>query len=419
MQGALFKQRPIAFLEGCRRRYGDPFTIRIPGYVGVFTSDPAAVKQIFTGDPSLFCAGAANAGPLEPVLGHHSLLTLDGNEHMRQRKLMLPPFHGESVRRFGDLIEEIAVREVDRWPLGRRFALRPRMQAIALEVILRAIFGLREQQRLATFRTLLTRLSDRMGLVVQLPALRRDFGPLSPWSRFLRARAAVDEAIFEEISQRRAETEEDRDDVMSLLLAARHEDGTGMNDVEVRDQLVTLMLAGQDTTATGLAWAFERLLRHPRCLERLREELERGADAYMEAVLKETLRLRPPLVHVARVLKADVTVDGYVVPAGLYLVPSLALVHLRDDLYPEPHAFRPERFLEGQPEPYAWIPFGGGVRRCIGAAFAAFEMKTVLRTVLLRTRLEAPRPRSEPPRMRHVTAAPARGAVAILVQRSG
>jgi cytochrome P450 len=350
------------------------------------------------------------------VFGTYSLLTLDGGEHMRQRKLLLPPFHGQAVRRYGDEIERIADRELDRWPLGEAFPLRPRMQAITLEVILRTVFGLREEARLADFRSAISKLAGIGNALVWLPPLRRDFGRFSPAARFKRIRAAADELIYDEIHRRRALPEDERgEDVLSVLLGARHEDGSPMTDQELRDELMTLLGAGHETSATGLSWAFERLLRNPQALARLSDEP--GDDAYLDAVIKETLRVRPVVTDVARKLTRDTEIAGYTVPAGTIVLLVIALVHRRPDLWPDPEAFRPERFLAGQPEPYSWIPFGGGVRRCIGAAFAQYEMKVVLRTIVRRARLRSASPEDEGGRLRHVTVVPARGARAVLEER--
>ena len=343
---------------------------------------------------------------------------------MRQRKLLLPPFHGEQIRRYGELIREITAKEMESWPVGEAFALRPHAQRITLAVIMRAVFGVHDEERLVRFERLIETFSDRVSAVLAFPMLRRDLGRWSPWSRFQRARAALDEFIYEEIALRRAETDagtDEHDDVLSLLLAAEHDDGgsaeraseiagddererakrdsgSGMGDEELRDELVTVLGAGHETTATGLAWAMERLLRTPRALSRLRESLAAGEDDYLDATVKETLRARPVIVDVARKLKA-----------GTFVMAAIAPMHYREDLFPEPEAFRPERFLEGRADNYAWIPFGGGVRRCIGAAFAEYEMRIVLREFVARAELSAPDPEPERVKVRNITLAPARG----------
>ncbi|MGH2978127.1 MAG: cytochrome P450 [Solirubrobacterales bacterium] len=416
IQAVLYARDPVGFLERHQRRYGDVFSLPFPAFgTLVYVADPDLVKRVFTGDPTTFRAGTANARALEPVLGRFSLLTLDGDDHMRQRKLLLPPFHGEAVRRYRDLIAEIAAREVERWPVGRPFELRPRMQAITLEVILRAVFGVRGEERLGRFRALLPRLTDSTGVQMWIPFLRRNLGPWSPWGRFLRMRAEVDELVYDEIRRRRAEPgAAERDDVLSLLLGARHEDGSPMSDRELRDELITLLTAGHETSATALAWAFERLLRNPGAMRELRAEVERGGDDYADAVVKETLRVRPVITDVARLVTTDVELGRWIVPAGTIVVPAIALLQLLPQVYSDPYVFRPERFLAGQPAPYTWIPFGGGVRRCLGAAFAQLEIRTVLQTVVARAELRAPDAAPERTRLRNVTLVPQRGARVVM-----
>jgi cytochrome P450 family 135 len=409
---------PYSWMEQRRARYGDVFSSHFPFFGRiVYVADPALVKQVFTGDPSIFHAGEANATVLGDALGDHSLLTLDEGRHLSQRKLLLPPFHGESVRRYTEVMADATAREVERWPLGRPFALRPRMQAITLEVILRAVFGVRDSERMDLFRARIPRLGELSSPLDWLPFMQRDLGGITPAARFRKALAAVDELIYAEIAERRAlgAGAEGREDVLSLLLSARHEDGSPMSDVELRDQLMTLLTAGHETTATGLSWAFERLLRRPAVLERLLDSLD--DDEYLEAVVKETLRVRPVVVDVARKLTRDVELGGWPLPAGTMVLPAIAAVHMRPDLYPDPAEFRPERFLDGGAESYSWIPFGGGVRRCIGASFAQVEMRVVLREVLRRVRLRAASERAERARVQHVTVVPARGCRVVVSRR--
>jgi cytochrome P450 len=417
LQAARVTAGPHSWMQKRRERYGDVFSSHFPFFGRVvYVAEPALVKQVFTGDPSAFHAGAANATVLGDALGEHSLLTLDEERHLSQRKLLLPPFHGEAVRRYVEVMAAAAAEEVARWPVGRAFALRPRMQAITLEVILRAVFGVRDGERMDLFRARIPRLGELSSPLDWLPFMQRDLGGLTPAARFRRAVAAVDELIYAEIADRRAlGPEAGRDDVLTLLLDARHEDGSPMTDVELRDELMTLLTAGHETTATGLSWAFERILRTPRVLARLRESLD--DDEYLDAVVKETLRVRPVVVDVARQLQRDVELDGWRLPAGTLVLPAIAAVHMRPDLYPSPHEFRPERFLEGAAESYAWIPFGGGVRRCIGATFAQAEMRVVLREVLRRVRLKAASSRSERGQVRHVTVVPARGCRVVVEER--
>jgi cytochrome P450 len=414
LQALRYARDPLNFLTNLQRRHGDIFTLRFP-YFGrlVYVTTPELVKAVFTGPPDRFHAGEANATVLEPALGPNSVLTLDDDPHMRQRKLLLPPFHGERIDAYGSLMREITLREMESWPVGEPFALRPHTQRITLAVIMRAVFGVHDEDRLVRFQRLIEEFSRRVNSVIALPFLRRNLGRFSPWSRFLRAREAMDAFIYEEIALRRAEVEAasgEHDDVLSLLLAARHDDGSPMSDEELRDELVTVLGAGHETTATALAWAMERLLRNPRVLDRLRQSIAAGEDEYLDATIKETLRARPVIVDVARKLTAPATIAGYELPAGTYVLPAIAALHYREDLFPEPDRFQPERFLDGKAETYAWIPFGGGVRRCIGAAFAEYEMRVVLRTILERAELSAPDPDPEAVKVRNITLAPGRGA---------
>jgi cytochrome P450 family 135 len=412
--------QPIGFLERCFRRYGDVFTLRFLGMGElVYLGDTQAIKDVFTGDASVFRAGEANA-LMEPVLGPRSLLLLDQDEHLRERRLLLPPFHGERVRRYRELVSEIAAAEIERWPRGRAFPLRPRMQAITLEVIMRAVFGIQDAERLDRLRALLPKMLDHGTVVVWMPFMRRDLGPGSPWRRFVRVRARVDELLLDEIRRRREAPDlEEREDVLSMLLLARNEDGEPMQEPELRDELITLLLAGHETTATGLAWAFERLTRTPRVMARLLESLEDEDDAYLDAVAKETLRARPVVYDVARKLGAPATVNGWRLPAGVHVVPSITAIHLFQGIYEQADEFRPERFLEGdQPDSYAWIPFGGGRRRCIGAAFATMEMKAVMAEVLRRVEVRAPDPKPERLKLHNVTLMPAKGARVVVEDRA-
>jgi len=412
VQALNYARNPLEFLPRMQRRYGDLFTVRFP-YFGriVYVARPDLVKAVFTGAPSVFHAGEANATVLEPALGPNSVLTLDDEPHMRQRKLLLPPFHGERVQRYGELIAEIAREEMGSWPVGEPFSMRPHTQRITLAVILKAVFGVHNRGRFERFERLIDDFARRVGPITSFPMLRRDLGRLSPWNRFLRSRAALDSFLYEEIALRRAEPgQEERDDVLSLLLAARDEAGEPMSDQELRDEMITVLGAGHETTATGLAWAVERLVRNPRVLGKLRESVAAGEEDYLGATVKETLRSRPVIVDIARKLTAPAEIGGYELPAGSFVLPAIAALHYREDLFPEPHEFRPERFLDGKADNYAWIPFGGGVRRCIGAAFAEYEMRTILREFVTRADLRAADPKPERVKIRNITLVPARGA---------
>ncbi len=394
-------------MEECRRRYGDSFTLKITHEgTWVFLSEPDAVKQVFTGDPRLLHAGEANI-VLLPVLGTNSVLLLDDAAHMSQRKLMLPPFHGDRLKGYAGTIAEVARAELDRWPLGRPLRALPSMQALTLEVIMRTVFGVQDGERKerlgASLSDALSWSGDprRMGLLAALGPKR-----VARMKLFRRVLEPADSLVYDEIRARRnAGDLEQREDIMSLLLQARHEDGSPMSDQELRDELVTLLVAGHETTATSLTWALERLVRHPEMLERLRD----GDDEYADAVVKETLRLRPTVSIVLRRLKEPMEIGGRLLPAGVNLAPCIYLMHRRADVYPDPLAFRPERFLEGQGGTYTWIPFGGGVRRCIGASFAQLEMRIVLQTLARRLELRPADTRPERPNRRAIFLTPARG----------
>jgi cytochrome P450 len=412
VQALRYLRDPLGFLAAHQRRYGDIFTIRFPTFGSiVYVAEPGLVKEVFTGAPSVFHAGEANATVLEPALGPNSVLTLDDEPHMRQRKLLLPPFHGERIERYGELIVEMTRREMESWPLDEPFALRPHTTRITLAVIMRAVFGVHDEDRLARFEVLIDDFARRVGVITAFPFMRTDLGRFSPWGRFVRSREALDAFIYEEIRMRRAGPGyEERDDVLSLLLSARDEDGVPMSDEELRDELITVLGAGHETTATGLAWAVERLVRNPQVLAKLRHSIAAGEDEYLNATVKEVLRSRPVIVDVARKLKAPATIGGYELKAGTFVLPAIAALHHREDTFPAPREFRPERFLDGKTDNYAWIPFGGGVRRCIGAAFAEYEMRMILREFVERADLRAVSSKDEPVRVRNITLAPAKGA---------
>ncbi len=417
LQAMRLVARPLAFLHSCERRFGPAFTVSFaPVGQVVYITDPADVRAVFTGDAATFHTGEART-PLADVLGRRSLLLLDEDEHLRERKLMLPPFHGERLRAYEDAMASITAAEVEKIPLGRPVALRPHMQAITLEVILRVVIGTREPERLEPLRRALSRLTG-MHPVLMLAAslVRRDLGPGSPWRTFTGIRDEADELLYEEIARRRSRP--GGDDMLSMLVEARDEDGNGLDDGALRDELVTLLLAGHETTATGLAWAFERLVRHPAAMARLRETLDAGDHTYLDAVIKETLRVRPVVLEVARHLMAPVEVAGYRLPAGTTVMSSVALVQLSSRHWDEPTAFRPERFLGEPPDAYTWIPFGGGVKRCLGASFALLEMRVVMRELLRRLDVAPARPEAERGRVHHVTFAPSRDGEVVASERS-
>ncbi|HEX4281320.1 MAG TPA: cytochrome P450 [Solirubrobacteraceae bacterium] len=418
LQTAIWFRRAQWMMGECAQRYGETFTLTI-AHEGswVMLSNPVDVKAVFTGDPELLHAGEANR-ILLPILGEHSLLLLDGAEHMAQRKLMLPPFHGARMQSYRALMADIARAEIGRWPAGTPFRVRPRMQALTLEIILRAVFGLDDGPGLAELRVQLRRLLDRLTnprwtafLIALGPERIQSFGP------FVREMERVDRLIYAVIAARRAQEDTaGRDDILSMLLAAEYEDGSGMSDRQLRDELLTLLVAGHETTATALAWAVERLARHAEKLERLAVETAAGEDRYLKAVVYETLRLRPVISLVNRTLKAPMRLGGYDLPAGVKVVPSIYLVHRRPDVYPEPERFLPERFLDKPPGTYTWIPFGGGVRRCVGGAFAQFEMEVVLRELAARSAIHPARPSAERVYRRAITETPRHDAEVILAR---
>jgi cytochrome P450 family 135 len=410
---------PLQTLHAWRARYGEAFTVRLTGFgTGVYVASPQAIKELFTGDQSDLHAGEANSF-MEPVLGAHSVLVLDGEEHMRQRRLLLPPFGGARVEAARETIREVAEREFAGWGVGERVVVRERMRRLTFEVICRVVFGVTERERVERLRERLVAVIDGSPIFMVVGAARRDLGPGSPGRTFKRRLAAADEALEAEIEARRGERDlQERTDVLSLLLRARDERGEGMTTRELRDELFTMLAAGHETTATGLAFAFELLLRNPRVLGRLREELAAAdGDEYLDAVIKETLRLRPVIDGAERTLTAPRTLAGWELPAGTKVYPGIALVHTREDLYGDPHTFRPERFLEDGVESYSWIPFGGGIRRCIGAALAQAEMAEVLRVGVTALELQPVRERPDPVVLRGITLAPKHGVEVRVLKR--
>jgi cytochrome P450 family 135 len=409
---------PKGFMTRCRRRYGDTFSVQLgPRTDVVFLSDPASAAEVFQGPPDQMNMGDIN-GLFRRVLGRNSLLVLDGDEHMRQRKLLLPSFHGERIERHREAMVRAADDDIATWPIGQPFALQPRMQAMTLNVILRAVFGLEDGPRRDELRVLLARLLElNTTIATTLPQLRVELGGLTPWGRLMRCTAAVDRALYAEMARRRAESRADQDDVLALLLDAHDEDGEPMTDKEIRDQLLTMLVAGHETTATALAWAFERMLRHPRVLERLRAGVEAGDSRYLDAAIKESLRLRPVVPITARKLTAPLVVGGRRYPPGTVLMPCIFLLQRNPEVYEKPDEFRPERFLDGQPATYAWIPFGGGVRRCLGASFALLEMRIVIEAVLRNLDLRPAERCDERIVRRAFTLSPKRGARVVATRR--
>jgi cytochrome P450 len=404
--------RSIPFMERCRARYGRRWTLRLLGSPPfVMLSDPEQLRELFTASPQALHPGEG-AAILGPIVGQRSVLLLDEDAHLEQRRLMLPAFHGERMGRLEGLVAEVTEREVASWPRERPIELHPRLQALTLEVILRAVFGLEPGPRLDSLRAGLTEVLDLgTGPASLLPPFQLQLAGHGPAARLRRLLAEVDIQIHELIAERRVD-HADRDDVLALLLEARHEDGSEMSEQELRDELITLLVAGHETTASQLAWAFTRLARAPDVTARLAAEIDRGEeDAYLEATIREALRSRPVLPNVQpRLVKQPIELGGWAYPPGCCLVGNAYLVHHDPEIYPDPYRFRPERFLDQEPGTYTWIPFGGGRRRCLGASFALLEMRIVLRAVLASSRVRPACDGFELSRRRSITLSPRAGA---------
>jgi len=400
--------RPISFLEASRRRFGDTFSVRFLGFRTpmVMLSDPEAIRALYANPEHGLPAGRTLA--LVPILGPRSLLLLEGREHLARRRLMLPPFHGARMRAYESTVREVVAREVESWPDGEPFALHPRMQRVTLDVILRVVFGVTDLTRRARLAEQLGRLlAETASAGLQFAVLlSRRFGAPDPLAGMQRLRRDIDAMLDLEIAERRADP---REDILSMLVAARFEGGEPMDDAEIRDQLMTLLLAGHETTATGLAWTFDLLVRHPAVLDRLVAELDAGEQAYARAVVSESLRLRPVVPLAGRRLASPLRVDDHVLAPGTDVTPAIWLTHTRADRYTEPFAFRPERFLDGAPATSAWLPFGGGVHRCIGAAFAEMEMRVALAEILRHRTLRSACGNAERVARRNVTFSPRGG----------
>lgn len=416
VQSALWIAQPWKFMDRCAARYGDTFTLRPLGDPPwVMVSHPDVVKEVFNGPPELLHAGEGNR-ILLPVVGANSVLLLDDDAHRRQRRLLMPPFRGNQLASYADTMTAVAKAEIARWPRGKPVRLHPLIQALTLEVILRAVFGLSEGKRRDQMRAEIVQMLSRSTNFLAQVAFLMSVGPP-------RARAAltgrlmrgVDGLLYAEIAERRrADDLDERGDVLSTLLQARHEDGQPMSDGEIRDELMTLLLAGHETTATALAWAVERLVRHPDAQARLTNEIRTGEYQFRDAVVKETLRLRPVIPAVARRLTAPMCIGGVRLPAGVTVAPSIYLMHRRPEIYPDPKSFQPERFLDQRAGTYTWIPFGGGVRRCLGAAFAEYEMRVVLGALFDSCTVRPINKRPEPDRRRGLAQAPGRRTTVVL-----
>jgi cytochrome P450 len=412
LQTLAWWNRTVPFRERCRARYGKRFTMRLlqtPPFV--HHSEPEHLREIFTAPPEVLHPGEG-AKLLEPVVGSNSVILLDERAHLSQRKLMLPAFHGEKMQRLSGLMQEVTERELARWPEDEPIALHPRLQALTLEIIMRAVFGLDSGDRLDAMRSRLSGILEFGARPAStLPALQRG----RRFREFVRSREHADALIYETIDERR-ESGEERDDILAMLLEARHEDGSPMSPVELRDELMTLLVAGHETTASELAWAFERLTRTPDVLARLTDEIDsNGEDAYLTATVQETLRRRPVLPNAApRLVMEPVEIGGWRYEPGVCLIADAYLLHHDPDIYADPYAFRPERFLDEQPGTYTWIPFGGGRRRCLGASFAQLEMKLVLQAVFARSSVQPVERSMETPRRRAITISPRAGGTVVL-----
>ncbi len=415
VQAALMSRYWPRFVAACRRRYGHVFTLRI-AQIGtlVYLDDPADIKTVFAGDVSTYHAGEANS-MLTGLLGPASVLVVDDRVHRDRRRLMLEPFHRDAVARQSATMAEIAAANIATWPVGVAFPVAPKMSEITLEVILRTVIGASDPARLAALREVMPRLLNLSGfqlLAIGAPGLQRR----RPWQGVRRRIDEADELLYAEIAERRADPElGSRTDALAMLVRAADQDGRTMTDAELRDQLMTLLVAGHDTTATGLAWALERLTRHPAALAKAVRAAQASAagdpegDEYLDAVAKETLRSRPVVFDVGRLLTRPVEIAGYRLPAGVMVVPGVGLVHADDRIYPHAQRFDPDRMVGAALSPTTWLPFGGGARRCLGATFAMTEMRVVLREVLRRTELETTSARGERQKVKHVILTPRRG----------
>lgn len=404
------------FTRWLRKRHGDVATIRImPGRDFVVVSDPALIKTVFTGSTSVLHAGEGN-NILEPAMGDRSVLLVDETDHVRIRKLLMPAFHGAPLNGYRDVVTRLAKESVERWPVGRPFATHDFTTEVTRDIILTVVFGVTDPARLAALTPPVDRIVTASLLVtlgLQSPALKK----LPPWRGYADVAAQLDELLYAEIAERRLAPDlADRTDVLSQLLR-QTDAGGGLTDKEIRDNLITLLLAGHETTATSLAWTFHELARRPDVQARAREAADEGDDAYLEAVLKEALRVRPVIWEVARLTKEPFVLGDHLIPRGVRIMPAIGLVQLDPEHFPEPHRFDPERFLGHNPAPNTWIPFGGGTRRCLGASFSLMESAIVLREVLSRYEFTAPDPRPEAALPRNVTLTPAKGGRVVVTRR--
>jgi cytochrome P450 len=407
-----FRHRVVPWL---RKKYGDVFTVSMLGRPGVFLCNPDLNRVVFGGPATTFHAGEGNV-VLRPIMGEHSVLTTDEAEHQRIRKLLMPSFHGGPLRGYHGMMSALAVAEVEQWSVGTRFSARRRMNAVTLEIILRVVFGVSEGRRLDELRTALSKLASAP-IAVYLGEIMPSLQRYGPWKRFRELHAHVDRLLYAEIAERRAQSEAGVTDVLSQLVFVEV-DGDRLSDAELRDQMITLLLAGHETTATTLAWTLHDLARDRALQDKVIAAVDAGDDKYLEAVVKESMRLHPVIYGVARMLTEDIELGGYRIPAGYTVLPGIGPIHADPEHHADPEEFRPERFLDGSATTATWLPFGGGARRCLGAGFALLEATAILREVLVRYRISPDRARPESTRARNITLAPSHGARIVVHRRT-
>ncbi|MFB2967487.1 cytochrome P450 [Aerosakkonema sp. BLCC-F183] len=425
---------PLTLMDDCAKKYGDMFSLWVSGNGKpiVFLSNPQAIKEVFTADYKQFDTGPANQLG-KPILGQYSLMLMDGDRHRRERQLLMPPFHGERMKTYGQLIQDIALAVTDEWQIGQKFSVREVMQEISLRVILQAVFGLQEGTRSQQLRQLLSEMLDEISspfnsVLLFFPVLQKDLGAWSPWGRFLRRQQEISKLLYAEIQERREKPDPSRTDILSLLMSARDENDRPMTDAELHDELRSLLVAGHETTATSLAWALYSIHHIPGVLDKLLQEIDSLGNnpdpaafaklPYLTAVCNETLRIYPILfITFGRIVKSPIEIMGNLFAPGTQLAACIYLTHRREDIYPEPDKFKPERFLERQFSPYEYFPFGGGNRRCLGIALAPFEMKLVLGTILSRWQLALADKRPVRPIRRGFTLGPSGGVRMVVSDR--
>jgi cytochrome P450 len=423
---------PVSFMENAARKHGDIFSTKVGLTVDnfIFVSSPAALQQILTNDRKQFSAPGEANQIIAPIIGDYSVVMLDGDSHKKRRQLLLPPFHGERMRFYGDLIRDITLRVMEELPQNQPFKARSATTAIALQVIMEAVFGISQGERYQTLKEILTEMlevfnSPVMASLLFFPRLRTDLGAWSPWGKYQRSQQKIDEIVYTEIAERKANQDPNRTDILSLLMSARDEEGNPMSDKELRDELMTLLFAGHETTATAMSWGLYWTHCYPEIKAKIRQEVATLGDnpnpvditrlPYLSAVCSETLRIHPVgMLTFPRVVEEPVELDGYALEKGTILMGCIYLAHHREQTFPDSHTFKPERFLEKQFTPYEFMPFGGGARRCIGEVLAIYEMKIAIATILANYELALVDNKPEKPQRRGLTLAPSRGVPMIL-----